>query len=56
MNEHDWILLGFGGVIGYCLCFVVEIYKMTRFHEPPQLPEPPRREKPDPADWWKDIQ
>jgi len=59
MNDHDWILLGIGGVIGYMLCFVVEIWKVTRFNEPPQPTEspesPPRRER-DPADWWKECE
>lgn len=57
MTERERIILGVGVVIGYCLCFVVEIWKITRFREPPQLPEPPPRpEKRDPADWWKECQ
>lgn len=53
MTELEWILMLLGGVVGYALCFVVEIAKLTRFKEPPS-PRPHREEK-DPADWWKEC-
>ncbi len=58
MSERDIIMLAVGGVVGYCLCFVVEIAKLLREEDPPQLPEPPahHRAERDPADWWKDCQ
>ena len=58
MTNRDLIILLIGGVIGYCLCFVVEIKKLLLEEEPPKLPEPPahHRSERDPADWWKECE
>lgn len=58
MTARDGIMLVVGAVMGYCFCFTFEIWRMTRYQEPPELPEPPahHRAERDPADWWKECQ